>query len=58
MNLIDYEVLEVLSEPIQTTYGWIVKCIIVDEGGKEETNIFFTTREKALEIKKGYIGQH
>jgi hypothetical protein len=58
MNLIDYEVLEVLSKPIQNPYGWNVNCIIIDEGGEKQTSLFFTNYKKALEVKTGYIGQH
>jgi hypothetical protein len=58
MKLIDYVVREVISEPVFTPYGWMVRCLIVDMGGEREKDIFKGSEEEIREVKVGYKGLH
>jgi hypothetical protein len=63
LNLIDFEVLEVLTEPERHTYPdiefWTIECLTIDEGTKpQKERLSFSTYEKAKEIVKGYRGLH
>lgn len=58
MNLIDYVVREVISEPVFTPYGWMVRCLIVDMNGEREKAIFKGSEEEIREVKVGDKGRH
>ena len=62
MNMIDYYVTEVLSEPVKVERDWgnywKVKVKYYDYGA-EVTGWFSTnTKEDAQKIVVGYVGQH
>ena len=63
MNLCDYYVKEVLSEPIKKVYEgegyhvelWEVEVSYIYDNGKEvEKTLAFDTEEEALKVKEGY----
>lgn len=62
MNLIDFHVTEVLSEPIlvERDWGsyWKVLVKYNDDGGETEDWLIQPTEELICRIKPGYIGQH
>lgn len=56
MNLLDAYVKKVLSEPIQTEYGWYVEVEFTCWSPKiERRRLFFRTREEAEQVKEGYM---
>jgi len=62
MNLIDFHVTNVLSEPIlvERDWGsyWKVLVRYQDDAGETEDWLCQPTGELIREIKPGYIGQH
>jgi len=61
MNLVDFHVTKILSEPIKVerewgTY-WKIEVEYWDDGGSGQTT-WLTCSETAEEIYVGYIGQH
>jgi len=66
MNLIDAEVIEVLSEPEykkevfeDSTYRyWTVKVKVVDEGGEKTENLSFDNKDLAEKVSVGYKFLH
>lgn len=63
MNLIDYQVTEVLTNPTRVEcegiVWWEVLCMTVDDYPfpRLET-LSFATEDQALQVRVGYIGQH
>ncbi len=62
MNLIDYYVTEVLSEPVKVERDWgsywKVKVKYQDYGEEVTDWIIAPTEEDARKIVVGYVGQH
>ena len=62
MNLIDFHVIEVLSDPIRVDreWGsyWKVYVKYCDDGGETEDWLTQLTQEGIMKIQPGYIGQH
>ena len=57
MNLVDIEVIEILSPPEQNTWGWTVKVNQDSWGHVFQGSIYFKTREEAEKLKVGYVYQ-
>lgn len=62
MNLIDFHVTEVLSEPIRVdvdwgTY-WKVQVSYWDDGGNDQVKWVTGTENFVKNIRIGYVGQH
>lgn len=57
MNLVDYKVIKVLSEPVQKYGMWFVD--VEAEGWSEacKTKVMVQTLEEALFVKPGYVFQ-
>jgi len=62
MNLIDFHVIEVLSEPILVECDWGVYWKVLakywDDSGTYIDWLSLCSEEAIREIKPGYIGQH
>jgi len=58
VNLVEYVVREIIGEPVFTPYGWMVRCMIEDIGGKREKSIFKGSEEEIREVKIGYKDLH
>lgn len=62
MNLIDFNVTELLSEPIQVDRDWgsywKVRARYWDDAGENEKWLTALTEEGIMKIQPGYVGQH
>lgn len=64
MNLIDFHVTEVLSEPVKKTTScgmeyWLTPVVYWDDGGdNQKKEVMSFSQEHAESIKPGYVGQH
>lgn len=63
MNLIDFTVTKVLSEPVQHIYPdvsyWSILVEYYDDGMKHrQKTISMSTLEEILKVEPGYVGQH
>lgn len=62
MNLIDFHVTEVLSEPVKVERDWGTYWKVLvkywDDGGETEDWLTQPTEEGIRNIKPGYVGQH
>lgn len=62
MNLIDFHVTEVLSEPLKVEQDWgsywKLHLKYWDDAGEITEWKIFLTEEEALRVKPGYVGQH
>lgn len=62
MNLIDFHVTEILSEPVKVERDWGTYWKVLvkywDDGGKSEKYLTVYSEESARAIKPGYVGQH
>lgn len=54
MNLCDVVVEEVLTEPMETPYGYMVKVQVNSWGHQYESEIHAGTKEDLLDVKPGY----
>ncbi|MCT3835910.1 hypothetical protein HZQ28_01165 [Elizabethkingia anophelis] len=55
MNLVDCKVLKILSEPYYQFNHWFVQVEYESYGKNDITSIMFDTKEKAEQVKVGFV---